>query len=62
MASTSWVNPSPLDLAAAGVPRAEGPTIRLSEASPAVEGEHYRELTSYTNEDLESDTASTSTG
>jgi hypothetical protein len=55
MASTSWVNPSPPDLASAGVPRAEGPTIRLSEASPAVEGEHYRELTSYTNEDLESD-------
>ena len=55
MASMSWLNPSPADLAAAGVPRPDGPTIRLAESSPAVQGTDYRTLTSYTNEDLESD-------
>jgi hypothetical protein len=55
LASVSWLNPSPADLAAAGVPRPEGPTIRLTDARPAVEGTDYRELTSYTNEDLEAD-------
>jgi hypothetical protein len=55
LASVTWLNPSPADLAAAGVPRPEGPTIRLTDARPAVEGTDYRELTSYTNEDLETD-------
>ncbi len=55
VASMSWWNPAPADLAAAGVPRPDGPTIRLAEARPAAEGTDYRELASYTNEDLESD-------
>lgn len=55
VASMWWVNPSPPDLAAAGVPRAEGPVIGLGDARPAVEGQDYRELTSYTNEDLNAD-------
>jgi hypothetical protein len=55
LGSVAWLNPSPADLVAAGVPRPVGPTIRLTDASPAVEGTDYRELTSYTNEDLESD-------
>jgi hypothetical protein len=55
LASVSWLNPSPADLAAAGVPRPEGPSIRLTDSRPAVEGTDYRELTSYTNEDLEAD-------
>ena len=55
VASMSWLNPSPADLAAAGVPRPDGPTIRLTESSPAVEGTDHRTLTSYTNDDLESD-------
>lgn len=55
LASVAWFDPSPPDLAAAGVPRAEGPVIGLTESRPAVEGTDYRELTSYTNADLESD-------
>lgn len=55
LASMSWLNPGPADLVAAGAPRPDGPTIRLAEARPAVEGTDYRTLTSYTNEDLESD-------
>ena len=55
VASMWWLNPSPADLAAAGVPRPDGPTIRLTESSPAVEGTDYRELASYTNEDLNAD-------
>jgi hypothetical protein len=55
LASVAWLNPSPADLTAAGVPRPEGPTIRLADARPAVEGQDYRELTTYTNEDLAED-------
>jgi hypothetical protein len=55
LASMSWFNPAPADLAAAGVPQVAGPSVRLTEARPAVEGQDYRELASYTNEDLESD-------
>ena len=55
LASVTWLDPSPADLAAAGVPRPEGPTIRLTDSRPAVEGQDYRELTSYTNEDLDED-------
>ena len=40
---------------AAGVPEVSGPSVRLTDARPAVEGQDYRELASYTNEDLESD-------
>jgi hypothetical protein len=55
LGSYAWLNPAPADLAAAGVPRAEGPVIRVAGAQPAVEGEDYRELTSYANEDLDTD-------
>ena len=55
LASVTWLDPSPADLVAAGVPRPEGPTVRLTDARPAVEGTDYRELASYTNEDLEAD-------
>ncbi|RYC12497.1 WD40 repeat domain-containing protein [Nocardioides zhouii] len=55
LASLSWFNPSPADLAAAGVPEVAGPSIRLTDARPAVEGQDYRELTSYTNDDLDAD-------
>ncbi len=55
VASLTWLNPAPADLAAAGVPRAAGPVVGLGEARPAVEGQDYRELTSYTNEDLDAD-------
>jgi hypothetical protein len=51
----TWLGADPPDLAAAGVPRPAGPTIHLTDAEPAVEGSHYRELASHTNEDLESD-------
>jgi hypothetical protein len=52
---TTLVWPSPPDLDAAGVPRPEGPVLRLTDATDAVEGEDYRVLTSHTNEDLEFD-------
>jgi hypothetical protein len=55
LGSMAWLDPAPADLAAAGVPRPEGPTVRLTEATPAVEGRDYRELSAYTNEDLDSD-------
>ena len=55
VASLSWLNPAPADLAAAGVPRAAGPVIGLGQARPAVEGQDYRALASYTNEDLNAD-------
>lgn len=55
LGSIAWVDPAPADLAAAGVPRAAGPTVRLTEATPAVEGQDYRELVSHTNEDLDAD-------
>jgi hypothetical protein len=43
------------DRLTANPPRPDAPTIRLSDAEPAVEGRDYEELTSYTNEDLEAD-------
>jgi hypothetical protein len=55
VATLSWTNPAPADLAAAGVPRAAGPVIGLGDARPAVEGQDYRELASYTNKDLDDD-------
>lgn len=55
LGANAWVSPSPADLAAAGVPRAEGPVVRLGDARPAVEGQDYREVASVTNEDLDSD-------
>lgn len=55
LASVSWLNPSPADLTAAGVPRPVGPTIRLTDARPAVEGTDYRELTSHADKDLDAD-------
>lgn len=55
LASMSWIHPAPADLAAAGVPRAEGPVIGLAGARAAVEGQDYRELTSYTNRNLDAD-------
>ena len=55
LASVTWLDPSPADLVAAGVPRPEGPTIRLTDARQAVEGQDYRELASYTNENLAED-------
>ncbi|RYB93265.1 hypothetical protein EUA93_02175 [Nocardioides oleivorans] len=53
LGSMAWLDPSPPDLAAAGVPRPEGPVIGLGDARPAVEGTDYRVLTSYTNNDLD---------
>jgi hypothetical protein len=55
VASMSWFNPTPADLAAAGVPAVSGPSVRLTDARPAVEGQDYRELASYTNDDLDAD-------
>ncbi|QSR29839.1 hypothetical protein CFI00_04820 [Nocardioides sp. S5] len=55
LGSLAWLDPAPADLAAAGVPRPAGPTVRLTDARPAVEGQDYRELAAYTNEDLEAD-------
>ncbi|WP_416956099.1 hypothetical protein ACNKF0_04470 [Nocardioides sp. T5] len=55
LGSVAWLDPAPADLAAAGVPRPVGPTVRLTDAGPAVEGQDYRELAAYTNEDLDAD-------
>lgn len=55
LGSVAWLDPAPADLAAAGVPRPVGPTVHLTDAGPAVEGQDYRELAAYTNEDLEAD-------
>jgi hypothetical protein len=52
---TSLVWPSPPDLNAAGVPAPQGPVLRLTDATAAVEGEDYRVLASHTNDDLEAD-------
>ena len=43
------------DFVAAGVPRPDAPTLRLADAVEAVEGTTYRELASYTNENLNRD-------
>lgn len=55
LGSLAWLDPAPADLAAAGIPRPSGPTIDLRGARPAVEGADYRDLTTWTNEDLDSD-------
>lgn len=55
LGSMAWLNPTPADLAAAGIPRPSGPRIDLRGAQPAVEGTDYRDVTSYTNKDLDSD-------
>ena len=57
VAATSYVlaDHDPRAVQPAGVPRPDGPVLRLTDAEPAVEGRHYRELASHTNEDLESD-------
>ena len=55
LGSLAWLHPAPADLAAAGVPRPDGPSIDLRGARPAVEGTDYRDLATYTNKDLESD-------
>ena len=55
VASVAWLDPEPADLAAAGVPRAEGPVIGLTDAQRGVEGSDYRNLASYTNKDLDAD-------
>lgn len=55
LGSLAWLDPAPADLAAAGIPRPSGPTIDLRGARPAVEGSDYRDVTTYTNEDLDSD-------
>ena len=54
LGSVAWIDPAPADLAAAGVPRPEGPTLRVAGAAPAIEGTDYRELATHTNEDLDS--------
>jgi hypothetical protein len=46
---------SPPDFAAAGVPRPDAPTLHLTDARSAVEGQDYRVLASYTNDDLDAD-------
>ncbi|GAA5115841.1 hypothetical protein GCM10023339_23660 [Alloalcanivorax gelatiniphagus] len=55
LGSNALLHPAPADLAAAGVPRAEGPVVGLGEARPAVEGQDYRQLATHTNEDLAAD-------
>ena len=53
--SVAALNAGPPDSGAAGVPRPDAPTIRLSDAEPAEEGVDYRVLASYTNENLNRD-------
>jgi hypothetical protein len=53
--SFALLNPGPPDLAAAGVPRPDAPTLRLADAGPAVEGTDYRTLASHKNENLNRD-------
>jgi hypothetical protein len=43
------------DFVAAGVPQPDAPTLRLADAVAATEGANYRELASYTNENLNRD-------
>ena len=52
---TSLFWPSPPDLEAAGVPTPDAPTLHLADARAAVEGNDYRVLASYTNDNLEAD-------
>ena len=55
VAVTSFVlaDPDPVTAEPAGVPRAEGPVLRLADAKQAKEGRDYRVVTSYTNENLD---------
>jgi hypothetical protein len=55
VAVTSFVWPSPPDLDAAGVPAPDAPTLHLAEAQEAIEGDDYRVLASYTNDNLDKD-------
>lgn len=52
---TSLVWPSPPDFAAAGVPMPNAPTLRLVDARAAVEGDDYRVLATYSNDNLDAD-------
>jgi hypothetical protein len=61
VASVAGLDPAPADLAAAGVPRAEGLVIGLPDARQGLEGSDYRNLASYTNKEPTPTTASTST-
>ncbi|HET6562135.1 MAG TPA: hypothetical protein VFG72_09690 [Marmoricola sp.] len=54
-ASLMWLDPGPPDLAAAGIPHPDAPTLRLADAVAAVEGTDYRVLASHTNENLNRD-------
>lgn len=47
--------PPTSEVAAAGVPAPDAPTLRLADAAAATEGEDYRVLTSHTNENLNQD-------
>ncbi|MFC5729506.1 MULTISPECIES: hypothetical protein [Nocardioides] len=49
------LDPGPPDLATAGVPQPDAPTLRLADAVPATEGSDYRVLASHTTEDLYAD-------
>ncbi len=53
--SLAWPGSAPPDFAAAGVPRPDAPTLRLTDAQAAVKGVDYRVLASYSNENLNRD-------
>src|SRR5690606_12185628 len=53
LSTVAW--PGPPDLGAAGVPRPDAPTLRLTDARVAVEGDDYRVLASHTNDNLNQD-------
>lgn len=55
MAGSFVLSDAPPDLDAAGVPRPDAPTLRLTDARTAVEGNDYRVLASHTNENLNRD-------
>jgi hypothetical protein len=52
---TSSLLPSPPELDAGGIPAPDAPTLHLSEAQEAVEGDDYRVLASRTDHNLERD-------
>src|SRR3954468_6304522 len=52
---TSFLLPSPPDLDEGGIPAPDAPTLHLSEAQEAVEGDDYRVLASRTDHNLERD-------
>lgn len=53
--SLAWPGGQAPDLAAAGVPRPDAPTLRLADAVIAAEGTDYRVLASHTNDNLNRD-------